>query len=71
MHRENDFSTHITNIFFKAIKICIHQSSSPAWVCIRKVELKGEKLYAKDVCNTTNLKNILKSPIGFRSLKSI
>ena len=55
MRGENDFSTHITNIFFKAIKICIHQISSLAWVCIRKAKLKGDKLCAKDVHKTMNL----------------
>ena len=50
MHKDNDFSTHIINIFFKAIKILIQQLSSVAWVCIRKVELKDKKLYTKDMC---------------------
>jgi hypothetical protein len=71
LHRDNDFATHITNIFFKAIKIIIHQISSLAWVCIRKAELRGQKLTAKDVRNPTNLERIIRSPLGFRSLKSI
>lgn len=71
MHVDNDFATHITNIFFKAIQLIIQQISSIAWVCIRKAELKGKKLLAKDVRTPTNIEQILRSLIGFRSFKSI
>ena len=43
LHVDDDFATHITNIFFKAIRIVIQQVSNCAWICIRKGELKGKK----------------------------
>jgi len=67
----SDFSTHITNIFFKAIHILINQVSNSAWISIRKGELKGQKLVAKDVKNKSNLKKLLKSPIAYQFLRSI
>ena len=71
MHKDNDFTTHIKNIFFKVIKIIIHQISSLAWVCIREGKLQGKKLTTKDVCNPTNVERIIRSPLGFFSLRSI
>ena len=71
MHEDNNFATHITNIFFKAIKITIYQISLLAWVYIGKGELQGKKLTAKDVCNPTNLERLIRSPFGFRSLRRI
>lgn len=71
MHQDNDFTTHITSIFFKAIKLIIQQISSLAWVCIRKAKLKGTKLLAKQVRDSSSLERILRSPIGFRLLKSV
>ena len=71
MHKDNDFTTHITNIFFKVIKLIIHRISSLAWVGIREGKLQGKKLTAKDVCNPTNLERLIRSPLGFFSLRSI
>ena len=71
MHKDNDFSTHIKNIFFKVVKIIIHQISSLAWVYIWKGKLQGKKLTTKDVCNPTNLERLIISPLGFHSLRSI
>ena len=71
MHRDKYFATHISNFFFKAIKIIIQQISSLTWVCIRKAELKGRNLFARDVRGSTNLERILQSPLGFKSLKNI
>ena len=65
LHKDDDFATHITNIFFKAMRIIIQQVSSCAWICIRKGELKGKKLCAKDVKNKHNLNKLLQSPIGY------
>ena len=41
------------------------------WVRIRKGQLKGRKLVAKDVKNKSNLENILKSKIGYVDFKRI
>ena len=54
------FALHTTNLFFKTIKILIHQVLSTMWVRIRKGQLKGKKLLAKDVKNKPNLEKILK-----------
>ena len=71
LHKDDDFAMHITNIFFKAMRIIIQQVSSCAWICIRKGELKGKKLCAKDVKTKHNLNKLLQYPIGYRSLKTI
>lgn len=68
-HKDHDFATHISNIFFKAIQTIIQQVSNCAWVCIRKGELKGKKLCAKDVKGMSNLNKFLQSPVGYHSLK--
>jgi hypothetical protein len=41
------------------------------WVRIRKWQLKGQKLIAKDVKTKPNLDHILKSNIGYIDLKTI
>ena len=66
-----DFETHKTNIFFKAVKVIINQISNTAWISIRIGELKGKKLLAEDVKTKNNLEKILRSPISYRTLKSI
>ena len=71
LHSSEDFSTHITNIFYKAVKVLVKQVSSSAWISVRKGELKGKKITAKDVKYQKNLEKILKSPIAYRSLQCI
>lgn len=66
-----NFALHIPNPFFKAIKTLIHQVLSTMWVRIRKGQLKGRKLFAKDVKTKLNLEEILKSNIDYIDFKRI
>jgi hypothetical protein len=65
------FSYHITNLFFKTIKIPIQQVMSIMWIRIREGQLKGRKLLAKDVKDKPNLEKIPKSDIGYMDFKRI
>jgi hypothetical protein len=65
------FAYHISNLFFKTIKILIHFVLSSAWIRIRKTILKDQKPRAAQVRNTKDLENILKSDMGYRELIKI
>jgi hypothetical protein len=65
------FAYHITNLFFKTIKILIHFVLSSAWIRMRKSILKSRKPTAAQVSNKKNLENLLKSDIGYRELTRI
>ena len=71
MHQDSDFVADIKNIFFKAVKILIHQVLSTMWIRIRKGQLKGRKLIARDVKNKPNLEEVLTSDIGYVDFKRI
>ncbi|XP_059070801.1 uncharacterized protein LOC131860407 [Cryptomeria japonica] len=68
-HRQ--FAYHTTNLFFKTVKVLIQQVISTMWVRIRKGQLKGKKLIAKDVKEKPNLERMLKSNIGYIDFKRI
>ena len=63
LHKEHDFAYHTTNLFYKAVRIIVKQVFNSICVRIRKGQLKGRKLMAKDVKKKPNLENILKSDI--------
>ena len=71
LHKDHDFAYHITNLFYKAVRIILNQVLNCIWIRIRKGQLKGRKLLAKDVKSKPNLDRILKSDIGYMDLKSI
>lgn len=71
LHIDHDFAYHTTNLFYKVIRIILNQVFSSIWVRIRKGQLKGRKLIAKDVKTKPNLDHILKSDIGYMDLKTI
>jgi hypothetical protein len=62
------FAYHISNLFFKTIKILIHFVLSSAWIRIQKTILKGRKPTIAQVKNTKDLENILKSDMAYREL---
>ena len=64
LHKEHDFAYHTTNLFYKAVRIILKQVFNSICVRIRKGQLKGRKLMAKDVRKKPNLDRILKSDIG-------
>ena len=70
LHKDHDFAYHITNLFYKAVHIILNQVLNCVWIRIRKGQLKGRKLLAKDK-SKPNLDRILKSDIGYMDLKSI
>jgi hypothetical protein len=71
LHSNDYFSFHITIFFFKTMRIIIEQVLSCMWVQIRKYQLQGRKLLAKDVKYKVNLEKILKSDIGYIDFKNI
>ena len=71
LHFHQDFALHMTNLFSKAIKILIQQVLLTMWVRIRKGQLQGRKLLAKDVKHKPNFKKNLKSEIGYIDFKRI
>ena len=71
LHKEHDFAYHITNLFCKAVRIILNQVFNSNFARIRKAQLKGRKLKAKEVKTKPNLDRILKSDIGYMDLKTI
>ena len=71
LHKEHDFAYHITNLFYKAIRVILNQVFNSVSIRIRKAQLKGRKLKAKDVKTKPNLDRILRSDIGYMDLKTI
>ena len=65
------FAYHISNLFLKTTKFFIHFVLSLAWICIQKTILKDHKSIATQVINTKDLKNILKSDMGYKELSKI
>jgi hypothetical protein len=65
------FAYHMTNLYFKTIKILIYFVLSSAWICMQKSILKGQKPTTTQVGNKKNLENLLKSNIGYRELTRI
>lgn len=65
------FAYHITNIFFKKIKILIHFILSSKWIHIQKTKLLGCVLIASYVSNNVNLNKILKFDLGYKELGHI
>jgi len=71
LHKDHEFSYHIKNLFYKAVHILVNQVLNCIWIRIRKGQLKGRNLVAKDVKSKPNLDQILKSDIGYMDLKEI
>jgi hypothetical protein len=71
LHASGDFSYHTTNLFFKTMQIIIDKVLSCIWVRIRKGQLRGRKILARDVKYKPNLEKILKSDIGYIDFKNI
>ena len=71
LQASGDFQYHTTNLFFKTMRIIIDKVLSCIWVQIRKGQLKGRKILAKDVKYRANLEKLLKSDIGYIDFKNI
>jgi hypothetical protein len=71
LHSSGDFSCHITNLFLKTMRIMIEQFLSFMWVRIRKGQLQGRNLLAKDVKYKVNLEKTPKSNIRYIDFKNI
>jgi exonuclease III len=71
LHASGDFSYHTTNLFFKTMRILIEKVLSCIWIRIRKGQLRGRTLLARDVKYKPNLEKILKSDIGYVDFKNI
>jgi len=71
LHSGGDFSCHITNLFFKTMRIIIEKVLSCMWMRIIKGQLQGRKLLAKYVKYKANLEKILKCDIGYIDFKNI
>jgi hypothetical protein len=65
------FAYHITNIYFKMIKILIHFILSSMWIHIQKEKLFGRILIANDVSKNINLNKILNFDLGYKELGCI
>jgi len=65
------FAYHITNIFFKTIKILIHFILFSTWIHIQKTKLLGRVLTTSDVLNDVNLDKILKFDLSYKELGCI
>jgi hypothetical protein len=65
------FAYHISNIYFKTIKVLIHFILFCAWICICKEKLLDLVLNASDVSTNVNLDKILKSNLGYKELSCI
>ena len=71
LQASGDFSYHTTNLFFKTMRIIIDKVLSCISVRIRKGQLRGRKILAKDVKYLANLEKLLKSDIGYIDFRNI
>jgi hypothetical protein len=71
LHASGDFSYHTTDLFFKTMRILIEKVVSCIWIRIRKGQLRGRTLLARDVKYKPNLEKILKYDIGYVDFKNI
>jgi hypothetical protein len=71
LQASGDFSCHITNLFFKTMQTIIAKVMSCFWVQIRKAQLRGRNILAKEVNYKANLEKLLKSNIGYIDFKNI
>jgi hypothetical protein len=71
LHKSKDFSTNISNLFFKAIKISIQKVISSGWVRICKGKLNGRSLKAFEVQDKPNLDKIFKSYLKYCDLEGL
>jgi hypothetical protein len=65
------FTYHISNIYFKKIKVLIHFILSCAWIHICKAKLLSHVLKTNDVSTNVNLDKILKSDLRYKELSRI
>jgi hypothetical protein len=63
-----EFTYHISNIYFKTIKLLVHFILSCAWICICKTKLFDHVLKASDVSTNVNLDKILKLDLRYKKL---
>ena len=71
MNKDRRFARCIENLFFKTMKIIILKILSSTWVRLRKGQLQGKKIVARDVAEDTNIERILHSKTGFRDFESL
>jgi len=71
LHKSKDFSTNISNLFFKAIKVSIQKVIGSGWVRICKGKLNGRSLKAFEVQDKPNLNKIFKSYLGYCDFKKL
>jgi hypothetical protein len=60
------FAYHITNIYFKTIKLLIHFILSYVWIHIWKAKLSSRIFTTNDVSKTIKLDKLLKSNLGYK-----
>ncbi len=69
LHKSKDFSTNISNLFFKATKVYIQKIIGSRWVCIHK--LNGRSLKVSKVQDKSNLDKIFKLYLGYHDLERL
>ncbi len=71
LHKSKDFSTNISNLFVKVVKVSILKVIGFGWICIHKRKLNGRSLKASEVRNKPNLDKIFKTYLGYHDLKML
>ncbi len=70
-HKSKDFSTNISNLFFKVAKVSIQKVIGFGWVWIPKGKLYGRTLKAYQIRNKPNLDNTFKLYLSYRDLEGL
>jgi len=71
LHKSKDFSTNISNLFVKVVKVSILKIIGFGWICLHKRKLNGRSLKASEVRNKPNLDKIFKTYLGYHDLKML
>ncbi len=71
LHNSRDFSTNISNLFFKVAKVSIQKVIGFGWVWLRKRKLCGRTLKAYQVWDKPNLDNIFKSYLSYCDMEGL
>jgi hypothetical protein len=70
-HKSKDFSTNISNLFFKDAKVSIQKVIGFSWVWIWKGKLYGRTLKAYQMRDKPNLDNTFKSYLGYHTTRNL
>ncbi len=71
LHKSKDFSTNISNLSVKVVKVSILKVIGFVWIHICKRELNGRSLKVSEVRNKPNLDKIFKSYLWYRDLEML